>query len=182
MHPALGLVEFNSIAVGIHSCDEMVKIAPVELIDARPICPGKYVAVVGGDVAPVEMSVQKGIEIGGDSVVDTLIIPNIHEKVFPAILGTSAVSKLEALGIIETFSVASGIIAADVAAKATEILLIEIRLARGLGGKSFVTMTGHIADVEASVEAGSNAVRASGLLVREVVIPNPQRDLDAYLL
>ncbi|MEW6356459.1 MAG: BMC domain-containing protein [Planctomycetota bacterium] len=182
MHPALGLVEFSSIAAGIHACDEMVKVAPVELIDARPICPGKYISVVGGEVAPVEMSVVKGVEIGADSVVDSLFIPNIHEQVFPAILGTSAVSKLETLGIIETFSVASGIIAGDVAAKAATITLIEIRLARGMGGKSFITMTGFIADVEAAVAAGSKAVSDAGMLVREVVIPNPRHDLDTYLL
>ena len=182
MHPALGLVEFNSVAAGIHSCDEMVKIAPVELIDARPICPGKYVAVVGGEVAPVESSVAKGLEIGTDSVVDSLIIPNIHEQVFPAILGTSAQSGIETLGVIETFSVATGIIAGDVAAKAAEISLIEIRLARGLGGKSFVTLTGFIADVEAAVAAGAKAIAETGFLVREVVIPNPRHDLNAYLL
>lgn len=182
MHPALGLVEFNSIAAGIHACDEMVKIAPVELIDARPICPGKYVSVVGGEVAPVESSVEKGLEIGADAVVDSLIIPNIHEQVFPAILGTSAVGKLEALGVIETFSVASGIIAADAAVKAASITLIEVRLARGLGGKSFVTLTGEIADVQAAVGAGSGASRATGMLVRDVVIANPMRDLNAYLL
>jgi len=126
--------------------------------------------------------VAKGIAIGTDSVVDSLIIPNIHEQIFPAILGTSAVSKLETLGIIETFSVASGIIAGDVAAKDAEITLIEIRLARGLGGKSFVTLTGFIADVEAAVSAGSKAISESGMLVREVVIPNPRHDLDTYLL
>ncbi|NOZ21234.1 MAG: BMC domain-containing protein [Planctomycetes bacterium] len=182
MHPALGLVEFNSVAAGVHACDEMVKVAPVELIDSRPICPGKYISVVGGEVAPVETSVAMGVEIGADSVVDSLLIPNIHEQVFPAILGTSNVSELETLGIIETFSVASGIVAGDVAAKAAAITLIEIRLARGLGGKSFITLSGFIADVEAAVSAGSKAISNEGMLVRDVVIPNPRHDLDTYLL
>ena len=182
MHPALGLVEFNSIAMGIKACDAMVKVAPVELIDARPVCPGKYVVVVGGDVASVESSVARGIAVGEDTIVDSLFLAQVHEQVFPAIVGTTAVTELEALGIIETFSVASGILAADAAAKAAQITLIEIRLARGLGGKSFVTLVGEVADVEAAVRAGVEKIKESGLLVREVVIPNPQRDLSAYLL
>jgi microcompartment protein CcmL/EutN len=53
----------------------------------------------------------------------------------------------------------------------TDVQLLEIRLANGLGGKSFVLMEGTVADVEASVAAGVELVRQEGLLVRQVVIP-----------
>ncbi len=174
---AIGLVEFNSIAIGIHACDEMVKVAPVLLVAAMTICPGKYISVVGGEVSSVESSVKRGREVGADSVVDHLFIPNIHPQVFPAIMGTAAKINIRSLGIIETFSVASAIVAGDGAAKAAKINLIELRLAQGLAGKSFVILTGDVSDVTAGVEAGVALIRDTGMLVRQVVIPSPHPDI-----
>ena len=48
MRPALGLIEFKSIAHGIMTCDFMMKKAPIELLEAMPTCPGKYSVVIGG--------------------------------------------------------------------------------------------------------------------------------------
>jgi microcompartment protein CcmL/EutN len=174
---AIGLVELNSIAQGITTCDEMVKVAPVTLMLAMTICPGKYISLVGGDVSSVNSSVKRGVETGGAFVVDSLFIPNIHEQVFPAIMGTSAPRVIRSLGVIETFSVASAIIAGDGAAKAAKIELIELRLAQGLAGKSFVTLTGDVSDVTAGVRAGVALIKESGMLVKDVIIPRPHEDL-----
>ncbi|MFZ1948248.1 MAG: BMC domain-containing protein [bacterium] len=174
---AIGLVELNSIAQGITTADEMVKIAPVTLMLAMTICPGKYISLVGGDVSSVRSSVGRGVEIGAQFVVDSLFIPNIHEQVFPAIMGTGAAKTIRSLGVIETFSVASAIVAGDGAAKAAEVELLELRLAQGLAGKSFVTMTGDVSDVAAGVRGGVELIRESGMLVRDVVIPRPHEDL-----
>ncbi|MGB9826680.1 MAG: BMC domain-containing protein, partial [Desulfofundulus sp.] len=108
--------------------------------------------------------------------------PNVHPSVFPAITATSQVDELQALGIIETFTVASLIIAADASAKAAEVQLIEIRLAAGLGGKSYVTMTGDVAAVKSAVEAGTQRVASQGLLVDSVVIPSPSKLLKKAIL
>jgi microcompartment protein CcmL/EutN len=174
---AIGLVELNSIAAGVMTCDEMVKVAPVILIAAMTICPGKYISLVGGEVSAVDSSVRRGMEVGAQWVVDSLFIPNIHPQVFPAILGTAEVEELRALGVIETFSVASSIIAGDGAAKAAKIQLTDLRLAQGLAGKSFVTMTGDVSDVNAAVGAGVTLIKESGMLVKSVVIPRPHGDL-----
>jgi microcompartment protein CcmL/EutN len=88
----------------------------------------------------------------------------------------------EALGIIETVTAAVCIVAADAAAKATDIQLLEIRLANGLGGKSFVLMEGVVADVEASIGAGTELVKEEGLLVRQVVIPQLHEQMRARIL
>ncbi|MGQ9557373.1 MAG: BMC domain-containing protein [Desulfurispora sp.] len=170
---AIGLVEFNSIARGIAAADIMVKTAAVELLAANPICPGKYMALVGGDVAAVSAAVKAGVAAGGQAVVDDFVLPNVHPAVFPAITASSTVEQLQALGIIETFTVASLIVAADQAAKAAEVELIEIRLAAGLGGKSYVTLTGDVAAVKAAVEAGAAKAADQGLLIDQVVIPSP---------
>jgi microcompartment protein CcmL/EutN len=179
---AIGLIETISIAVGIRVTDEMVKTAPVEILEATAICPGKYMVLIAGAVAPVEDSLRRGLEVGGEVVVDTLFIPYVHAQVFPAILGATDVADLRALGVVETFTVASTILAADAAAKATPVDLIEIRLAKGLGGKAFFVMTGEVYDIEAAMEAALGVARAGGNLVRSVVIPRPHEDIAAKVL
>jgi len=110
-------------------------------------------------------------------LIDSFVIPNLHESLFPAIGGSVKVEKMEALGILESFSVASLIEGADAAAKAANVTLMEIRLAMALGGKAFVTMTGSVSAVASAVEAGARAISAKGLLVNKVVIPNPRSEL-----
>ncbi|MDZ7413149.1 MAG: BMC domain-containing protein [candidate division KSB1 bacterium] len=178
----IGLVEFNSIAVGIEAADAMLKVSEVELLVAKTVCPGKYICLVRGDVAAVQSSVRAGVDRGAETVVDEMVLPRVHPGVFPAINATSAVDEVEALGIIETFSVASSIQAADAAAKAAKVVLIEVRLAVGLGGKSFVTLTGEVAAARAAVQAGAAVVQPKGLLMRTVVIPAPKPELARSLL
>ncbi|MGD8628471.1 MAG: BMC domain-containing protein [bacterium] len=178
---AIGMVELNSIATGIMTCDEMLKVAPVVLIAAMTICPGKYLSLVGGEVSAVESSVRRGREVGAEFMVDSLFIPGIHPQVFPAIMGTARIERIRALGVIETFSVASCIIAADGAAKAAEIELTDLRLAQGLAGKSFVTLTGDVSDVEAAMAEGLALIKDTGMVLKSVVIPRPHEDLKGRL-
>jgi microcompartment protein CcmL/EutN len=174
---SLGLIELTSIAAGFQSCDAMLKAANVDLVLSRSICSGKYMVMVRGDVAAVEAAVSAGNSAGHFSVIDSFVIPNLHESVFPAISGASKVEEMEALGIVESFSVASLIEGADAAVKAANVQLIEIRLAMALGGKAFVTMTGNVAAVQAAVEAGAQVVGQKGMLVNKVVIPHPRPEL-----
>ncbi len=178
---AIGLVELNSIASGIMTCDEMVKVAPVVLIAAMTICPGKYISLVGGEVSAVESSVKRGREVGAEFMVDSLFIPGVHPQVFPAIMGTAKIEEIRALGVIETFSAASCIIAADGAAKAAEIQLTDLRLAQGLAGKSFVMLSGDVSDVNAAMAAGLELIENTGMVVKSVVIPRPHMDLKGRL-
>ena len=174
---SIGLIELGSIAAGYEVTDAMLKTADVELLLARSICSGKYMVMVRGDVAAVQSSVDAGSLAGGFSVIDTFVIPNVHESIFPAIYGTTKVEQLGALGILESFSVASLIEGADAAAKSANVQLIEVRLAMALGGKAFVTMTGNVAAVRSAVESGAQAIARKGLLVNKVVIPQPRREL-----
>ncbi len=171
---ALGMVEWNSIALGIFAADAMLKVSEVELIYANTICPGKYICVVRGDVAAVKASVEAGKDASPVSVVDEMVIPNLHSTVFPAINSLTCAEKVDAVGIIETFSAASALVAADRAAKTAEILLLSVRLATGLGGKSFVVVTGEVAAVRSAVEAGARTAEDKGLLVYRTVVPQPE--------
>lgn len=179
--PAIGLVELTSIARGVVACDAMAKKAPVNILRSQTICPGKYIVLISGDEQSVRESMEVGIYYAGPYLVDRLLIPNLHPQVIPAIVAAQPLSGLDAVGIIETFSVAAAIVAADAACKTAEIHLIEIRLGMGLGGKAYVTLTGVQHMVEAAVAGGIGAID-SGYLMRHEVIPSPHADLNKALL
>lgn len=179
---ALGILEVSSVATGIELCDRMIKAAEVIVVDALPMCPGKYVIILKGDTANVAHAVQAGAAAAGANLVDTLVLANIDEQVFRAVNGTAPVAPMQALGVIETFSVASCIRAADAAAKAAQVELVEVRLSRGMGGKSFVTLTGSVGHVSAAVAAGCSLAQADGLLAGSCVIPAPHKDLHRFIL
>lgn len=179
---AIGMVELISVARGLEVCDAMLKVASVDLVESFSICPGKYIVLVRGDVASVQASVAKGKEVGKEMVVDSFVIPNVHSDVFPAIMGTTVIEELKAVGIIETFSVSAIILAADASVKAAKIKLIEIRLAKGLAGKGFVTLTGEVDAVKAAIDAGCREIEKEGLLVARTVIPKPHEALRKVLL
>jgi len=182
MEPAIGLVETNSIAAGILAGDAMVKRAVVQLLEARPVCPGKYLVLISGEVGPVGESYEVGVAVAADTLVDQLLLPNVHRSVFPALMSATPPRGDEALGILETVTAAVCIVAADAAVKAADVQLLEIRLANGLGGKSFVLMEGTVADVEAAMAAGLRPVREAGLLVRQVIIPQLHEQMRARIL
>jgi microcompartment protein CcmL/EutN len=177
MYKAIGMLELTSIARGIYATDLMLKTAYVEVVSATPVCPGKYIAIIQGDVAAVESSISLGIEAAGEYLVDSFILPNVHEAIFPAITATTMPDGTGALGIMEAFSLASMIIAADAALKAADIQALELRLGSGLGGKAYFTFTGDVAAVEAGIEAGKAIVLERGLLVDIEVIPAPAAKL-----
>ena len=174
---SLGLIEMTSVAAGMHAADIMLKTSQVELILSRSICSGKYIVMIGGEVAEVQSAVDAGSQTVDYAVIDTFVIPNVHPDIFPAISGHSDAEQLESLGIIEAFSVASLIEGADAAVKAASVKLLEIRLAMALGGKAFCTLTGEVAAVTSAVEAGAKVIGDKGLLVNKVVIPQPRAEL-----
>ncbi len=178
----LGALEFNSIAVGIKALDAMVKAAPIRVIDAKTICPGKFLVVIGGEVAEVDAALIAGKRAGEGYVVDELFIPNLHPQVVPAILGTVVCEIWDAIAVVESFSAIASIEAADTAAKMAEVLITEVRLAVGMGGKSYVKMIGDIHEVEAAVQAAKEVVVHKGLLCKEVIIPSPHPDIRPYFL
>lgn len=173
MPNSIGIVEFLSIARGIYAADQMVKVSDVEIITASSTCPGKYMAIVHGDVAAVQDSVAMGERMAGEYFVDSMIIPNVSPEIFPAITGATMPEKIQALGIMETFSVATMILAADAILKAANVQAIELRLGNGLGGKAYFTFTGNVGAVEASIEAGKEVAEEKGLLVNTEIIPSP---------
>jgi microcompartment protein CcmL/EutN len=174
---AIGIIETSSIAKGFQIADTVLKTANVEILVNRTICPGKYMVLIGGDVDAVTASVEAGVRVGAHTVVDHFVIANVHPAVFPAISGVAHLPDLKALGVIESFSVASIIEAADAAVKATPVQLVTIHLAMAIGGKGFLSLTGDVASVQEAVEVAASVIERKGLLVEKVVIPRPRREI-----
>lgn len=179
---AIGFLEFNSIAKGVLAADAVLKAAQTELVFARPCCPGKYHILFTGEVAAVDASLEAGKRLGGEYLVDAVIIPRVHPDVIRAITQCTQVEAHLALGIMEFFSITAAVYAADAAVKAAEVNLIDVRLGTGIGGKSFVMLTGEVAAVEESVRCGVREAAAAGMALQSVVIPNPRPELFECLL
>jgi len=179
--PALSLVEFSSIAAGIQAADAMVKRAPIEVIQAGTVQPGKYLVLIGGLTADVEESLAAGRQVGGAAIVDIVYLPQAHPELVAALHGGRVPNPKDALGVVETSSVAAAIQAADAGIKAAAVRLVEVRLADGLGGKGIVLFSGLVADVEIAVERGVAALDRPDQLVRQVVIPQLHEELWANL-
>lgn len=176
---SIGLIELSSVATGFTVEDQMLKAGSVQLLLARSICSGKFLIVVSGDVTSVQSALLAGAAAAGASLIERRQIARVHPQVLEAISQTVDIppSQLRSIGVIETFSAASIIEAADAAVKSAAVTLMKVHLAMALGGKGFVVMAGDVASVQAAVAAGSKAAGADGMLVGKGVIPAPSPEL-----
>ena len=175
--PALTLIEFSSIAAGIQAADAMVKRAPIDVIQAGTVHPGKYLVLVGGLTADVEESLAAGREVGRDAILDFVYLPQVHPSVVTALRGGRSPEPAEALGVLETSTVTAAIRAADAGVKGAQVELVEVRLADGLGGKGIVLYSGVVADVEIAVALGVESLQGPDALIRQVVIPQLHEEI-----
>jgi len=171
---SIGLIELNSIARGVESTDAMLKAGGVELIFAKPVCPGKYISLISGDVGAVKTALAAGTELSGIHLINHLLIPHIHPDLIPAINAVVSIEKVEALGVVEYFDITSAIVGADAAAKSGVVKLIEIRLGMGIAGKSYFSLCGSVSDVKSAVNA---AIIENAVVVNSCVIPSPSPEL-----
>lgn len=174
---ALGMIEVTSIPKGVEAGDAMLKAAAVELISAQSICAGKYIVIITGEVAAVEESVAAGKAVAGQKLIDAMVISHVHPQVPKAINACNEIGEVSAIGVMEAFSLCAAVVAADAAVKAANVDLIDIRLGRGLGGKAFITLTGEVAAVRASIDAGTSKPECKGLMAESVVIPHPHPEM-----
>lgn len=171
MHPAILLLEFDSIAIGIAAGDAMAKRAQLATLHTGSVQPGKYLVLAGGEVGHVEEAQAAGRDVGGGALVDEIYLPEVHAEVVEAITGARRPSLGEALGVVETSTVAAVIGAADAGIKAAEVKILQIRMADGLGGKGYVLFSGEVHNVEAAVERGVTSLQSIDRLVARIVIP-----------
>ena len=177
MSKAIGMAEFSTVSAGIASADLMVKTAEVEGIESATVCPGKYIVIISGELSAVKASVDAAKAFKPEKVIDSFVLGNPHDSIFSAIYGTAQPENVAALGVMESFSAATAIVAADAAAKTAMVDLIELRLARGMCGKSYLLLTGSVSAVTAAIDRAVNEAGDRGMLLDSSVIPNPDKKL-----
>ena len=172
MKQALGMIEFKTVAAGMTATDLMLKTADIEVVQAGAVCPGKYLATIMGDISAVKAAIEAAEHYRPEMLIDKFLLGNPHADVVPAISGALEIRERGAVGILETFTAASAVVAADNAAKTAMISLVEIRLAKGMCGKSYVILTGSVSAVTAAVENAKAGVE-DGMYLDCSVIARP---------
>ena len=152
MSKAIGMIEFKTTSTGVTAADAMVKTSEVEIVEAQTVCPGKYIAIITGDLSAVKAAVDTAVTTYEDKCIDSFV-----------------------LGNLETYDAASIIEAADQAAKTAIVDLIELRIAKGMCGKSYMMITGEVSAVEASIDRAKELVAAKGMYLDSSVIAHPDR-------
>lgn len=181
MAKAIGMVEMTTVSSGFTAADEMAKAAEVEILQAEVTCPGKFVVLVTGELSAVRASVDRAAGRYADKVIDTFVLGNPHESIFPAIYGTAQPEKIDALGILETYDVAALVTAADAAAKTAIVELIELRLAKGMCGKSYMLLTGSVSAVQAAIDRAREQAGEKGMFLDSSVIARPSDRLMKHI-
>jgi microcompartment protein CcmL/EutN len=181
--PCLALLELCSVARGVEVADGLLKEAPVEVHFATPVQPGKYLVLFSGPVEAVAAAGRRGGELAGGDLVDRLHLPQAHPQLLAGLRRRGGViqGRLDAIAVLETSTVASALAAADLALKTANVDLLDLRVANGLGGKSFFTLTGEVSDVRAALTAAARQAEAGGHLLRQVVIAQPHPELVRHL-
>lgn len=177
-YSALAAVDFGEISAGIDSTDGMLKRAPIGFVKSGTISHGRYLTLIGGNTAAVEEALSEGLLRGGASVLDHVLLSDVHPRLYDAILGQRKVGGAGSLAVIETGTVSSSIRAAERALKGTSVTLVEIRLAdAGLSGKGLSIYEGELHDIEAAVQIATAAAAESGQPVWFKVVSAPHEAL-----
>ena len=171
MSKAIGMIEFKTVSAGITAADAMVKTADVELLEAQTVCPGKYIALISGSLSAVNAAVEAAGKVREEELIDSFVLGNPHESIFPAIYGATQIDKISAFGILETYDAASIIVD-----------LIELRIAKGMCGKSYLILTGEVAAVEAAIEKAKQSVAGNGMYLDSSVIAHPDEQICRSIL
>lgn len=182
MSKAIGMVEYKTVSAGVVAADAMVKTSEISVIEAQTVCPGKYIVIITGDLSAVNAAVDTAKVSHGAQLIGSFVLGNPHESIFPAIYGATEIENISALGILETYDASSIIVAADEAAKTAIVDLIELRIARGMCGKSYLMLTGEVAAVEAAIERAKSAVAEEGMYLDSSVIANPDDQICRSIL
>jgi microcompartment protein CcmL/EutN len=174
---AVAAYEFKSIAKGVEAADIALKTAGVRLVSAQPVCPGKFELLLAGPLSNVQAAGDRLDEAYGEFLIDSIRLGRVDQTVIQALLGAQPQPEAGALGIVETFTAASAILAADHAVKSANVQILELRLARGMAGKGYVSFVGDTADVQAAIEAGSAYAKGQGAFVASALISSPHEEL-----
>lgn len=181
MAAALGMLELSSIGKGIETADIMIKVSSIEIMFAKHVCIGKFLILISGDIGAVNESMAIGIENGKSKVVDSFIIPKIHEDILFGLRKRYQYDKVSALGTMELSSVSSGIMCLDIVLKSGFVKLIKLVIANSIGGKCYFLVTGDVSSVSEALNAGETGINSTKI-ISKIIIPAPEEELIKQLV
>lgn len=179
--PAISILEIGSIATGIFVADQIVKNSPVSLIRAGTVHNGKYIILLSGSTASVEEAFFKGKETGGDEIIDSLLLTDVHKDVYSAISGSRNSVINESVGIFETSTIASVVKSADAGIKGAKVNLVEIRIADDLGGKGIAIFSGRLEEVQAALDLSRENITDLKFLTGSRIISKIDPDISEII-
>ena len=178
----IGFLEYISIGKGIEAADLITKNTAITLLLSAPNCPGRYQILFSGDVEAVKEAVELAHGIADFNFLDSLILPGVDSKVISSLYGPDISDIDESIGVFETMTMTAAIEGADTMVKASDVRIVELRLGKGLAGKSYVIVTGTIHDVQNAIDAALDSVREKAVVISSVVIPSISKDLIQHLI
>jgi microcompartment protein CcmL/EutN len=174
---ALAILELSLIARGVLVADAALKRAVVTLHCSRPVSGGKHLVMLRGGIAEVEESARAGEEVAGAALLDRLFLPHAEPEIWP-LLGDTRYTEVwlaaqadDAAAVVETRTVCAGVAAADAALKAARVHVQDMRLAVGISGRAFFTLTGQLDSIEAAVAAARGAAGERLLAIEVIAAP-----------
>ena len=179
--PALGLIELSSIVRGISVADAMVKRSPVTIWDAYPVSTGRFLIFVKGGVAEVSEAMYAGLEAAGSALLNSLFLPQLHIAIHYGMDNHCLKPEIDALGLLECTQVSPTLLACDKCLKTTDVSLVQLRMAKGIGGKAYFVVSGPLHQVEASIDAATAQISMSYIVNREI-ITSAHQDMTLQLL
>lgn len=182
MNKSIGALEFISISRGMYVADAIVKKADVEIIYFRTICPGKFLVIVSGDEGEVDTAIDYGVSIAGKSLFDSFKVHAISPAIIEGIRSRyEPIEKLDAVGIVETRKVCTGIKALDIVLKAADVRILRIYLAFFIGGKLVFAVMGSVSSIEHGISECKKLLSADEWQ-NVAIIPSPNPDVLDNLL
>ena len=178
----IGFLEYLSIGKGIEAADLISKNAAITILLAAPNCPGRYQILFTGDVGAVKEAIELGNSSADFSFLDSLVLPRVDEKVVSALYGPDVEDMGDSIGIFETMTMTATIEGADTMVKTSDVRIVELRLGKGLAGKSYVIVTGTIQDVQSAMDAALESVKERGIVISSVFIPSINKELIQHLV
>jgi len=176
MLKSLGVIEFSSIAKGIEVADKMVKAATVEMLMSRHVCPGKFMVILCGEVEDVNEAVNTTLSYDREKIVESAVISNAHEDLISSLKKRVSINSFEAIGVFETSTITSTLIALDSALKSASVTLVRVVLGNGIGGKSYFVVTDAISNVEEAIKTAFISINPKRLIYK-TVIPSPSVEI-----
>lgn len=175
-HSCIGFIELKTIAKGLEVTDTLLKKASVRILFANPTSSGKYLTCFYGEVEEVRSALAAGMEMGSKKILDSFLIPSIHPQVIRALQDKISVVAIDALGILETATCAACIVAADTALKTSQVQLIQLHLAKGIGGRAYMIIEGEVGEINAAMLHAVRKINRQ-LIVDQTIIPHATSDL-----